>query len=531
LPAALFDLGFERAPSLASPHDWKPPTVEQLQTALPQYEVTAFVGRGGMGAVYKGKQRSLNRLVAIKVLPPDIDDGDMQFAERFKHEAQAMARLSHPNIAAVFDAGETADGLLYFVMEFIEGTDVAQLIASEGQVDPQCAVKITSAVCDALAFAHEEGVIHRDIKPSNVMIDRKGRVKVADFGLAQTTMQGVEQLTRTSLAFNTPDFTAPEALAAGDKVDQRVDLYAVGVMLYQMLTGQIPRGRFECPSVLMPNVDKGFDAIVDKAMQVNREKRYTTAREIKTDVERVMDRSMRKRSRVPLLIGIVTCLAILGTGTVMMFDDHSAASPSVRSGEPWIDGISNPECLSLKGAEITAQGLQFTGIGGVNFVGGKAVYTRDGAVRMKASYVPTRKPPFLRARARESAGIFYRLAIGDGVRAELGRWDRAENRQIKLGAFKLPAPLQAGQDYELELRAIGPKLTIQYNGTVLGEVEDEALKEGYFGLSNIEEVPVLIKSLDYLDLDARPAARAAAPKTPAEGKTGALDGLVKPSVP
>jgi serine/threonine protein kinase len=164
---------------------WQPPTLEQLQQVLPQYEISAFIARGGMGAVYRGTQRALKRAVAIKVLPPEMEEGDMQFAARFKHEAQAMAQLSHPNIVAVHEAGEV-DGLLYFVMEFIEGTDLAQLIASEGRIEPQRAIQITSAVCEALAFAHEEGIVHRDIKPSNIMIDRRGRVKVADFGLAKT---------------------------------------------------------------------------------------------------------------------------------------------------------------------------------------------------------------------------------------------------------------------------------------------------------------------------------------------------------
>ena len=217
---------------------WQPPGVEDLQRALPQYDISAFLARGGMGAVYKGVQKSLRRTVAIKVLPPDMEDGDMQFAERFKHEAQAMAHLSHPNIVAVFDAGETADGLLYFVMEFIKGTDVADLIAKQGQLPPEQATAITAHVCDALAFAHESGIIHRDIKPSNIMLDTRGRVKVADFGLAKMASLEGGGLTRSNVAMGTPDFVAPEALIAGIPIDQRADLYAVGVMLYQMLTGK-----------------------------------------------------------------------------------------------------------------------------------------------------------------------------------------------------------------------------------------------------------------------------------------------------
>lgn len=276
-----------RTGTSSQPRGWVPPAVDQLQQMLPQYDVSSFIARGGMGAVYRGTQKTLKRSVAIKVLPPEIEDGDLQFAERFKHEAQAMARLTHPNIVAVFDAGETPGGLLYFVMEFVEGTDVARLISSEGLLEPERAISITVAVCEALAFAHEEGIVHRDIKPSNIMIDKRGRVKVADFGLAKSVNVEATLLTGTHMAMGTPDFIAPEALIPGIKIDGRADLYAVGVMLYQMLTGKIPRGRFQLPSGVVPQIDPRFDAIVDKAMQTDRDLRYSTAIEIKTDVEKV----------------------------------------------------------------------------------------------------------------------------------------------------------------------------------------------------------------------------------------------------
>lgn len=275
-------------PVSVSPRAWQPPGVEELQKKLPQYQILSFIARGGMGAVYKGVQPSLKRTVAVKILPPEMHDVDLQFAARFKHEAQAMAQLSHPGIVAVYDAGETDDGMLYFVMEYVEGTDLAKIIASEGKLEPQRAVAITAAVCDALSFAHESGIIHRDIKPSNIMLDKRGRVKVADFGLAKATHTEFSALTQSSVAMGTPDFLAPEALAPGMVVDQRADVYAVGVMLYQMLTGQIPRGRFALPSGVVPQVDSRLDDIVDKAMQTDREHRYSTANQLKSDVERII---------------------------------------------------------------------------------------------------------------------------------------------------------------------------------------------------------------------------------------------------
>jgi len=374
---------------------WQPPSVADLQKLLPQYEITAFIARGGMGAVYKGVQRSLERTVAIKILPPDItDDGEANYAQRFKQEARAMAKFKHPGIVTVYEAGEVELGrtldigralgppsaaggdsrrledqppypaaevpldgglgtsrptLLYFVMEFIEGTDVAHLVAAQGQLPPQEAIRITTAVCDALAYAHARGVVHRDIKPSNIMIDADGQVKVADFGLAKITAQDSGGLTRSSVAMGTPDFVAPEAMLAGTLVDQRADIYAVGVMLYQMLTGHIPRGRFSPISAVVPQSDPKLDAIVDKAMQTDREKRYSSAVEMKTEVESVCRASvpdatagkpshrdgLQSRHRAPLLIA--AAVIVLGVGAWMMWkkqteEGRAAGPPAAANG-------------------------------------------------------------------------------------------------------------------------------------------------------------------------------------------------------
>ncbi|MCB1278842.1 serine/threonine-protein kinase, partial [Prosthecobacter sp.] len=149
---------------------WQPPSLEEMQAMLPQYQFEAILGRGGMGAVYKAVQVTLDRKVAIKVLPVDlVEDGDAQFAERFKNEARTMAKLNHPSIVDVYDFGETNTGLLYIVMEFIDGTDVSKMIASQGKLPEDYALSITAHVSDALAYAHKNGIIHRDIKPANIL--------------------------------------------------------------------------------------------------------------------------------------------------------------------------------------------------------------------------------------------------------------------------------------------------------------------------------------------------------------------------
>ncbi len=316
---------------------WQPPTVEELQPELPQYEISGLLGRGGMGAVYRARQKSLKREVAIKVLPPMLDDADMHFAQRFKAEAQSMARLNHPGIIAVYDAGETPGGLLYFVMEFVEGTDVRQMIAAAGRLPPAHAHAIAACVCDALAYAHASGLIHRDIKPANVMLDTEGRVKVADFGLVKL-MDEDGELTLSNMAVGTPDFVAPEALVPGAPVDARADLYAVGVMLYQMLTGNIPRGAWHPASSMVPEVDPRFDEIIVKAMQLNRDARHSSALEMRAHLDTLL------MPLVPVLQPSVVQASGLQPGAAETAAPHS---PSGKSRTSLFLGIGAAAAISI----------------------------------------------------------------------------------------------------------------------------------------------------------------------------------------
>jgi len=290
----------------ASPTGWEPPSPEALQEMLPQYEISGFLGRGGMGAVYKGRQVRLNRDVAIKVLPETLTQGgadEMQFAARFELEAQAMAKFSHPSIVSVFDFGETAEGQLYFVMEFVEGMDIHQYLNANGGVLPQdSALSITAHVLNALEYAHSRGIVHRDIKPANILLNNEGEVKIADFGLAKALAIGDEDdgpaLTMTNMALGTPDFVAPEALDCDGVPDHRVDLYAVGVMLYQLLTGKLPRGQFKMPGDLVPELDPRLDEIVSHSLQAFPDDRYSSASEMRLAMDPVISAPM---SRVGML--------------------------------------------------------------------------------------------------------------------------------------------------------------------------------------------------------------------------------------
>src|ERR1700761_718661 len=286
-PDELFARGMQsvRMTGGGNMQNWEPPTVEEAARLFPNYKVVDVLGRGGMGAVYKAVQTALDRVVAIKLLPLEISI-DRDFADRFVREARTMAKLNHPNIVSVYDFGTTPEGHLYFVMEFVEGTTLHHLIKSTG-LKPGQALELIVNICEALQYAHSEGVVHRDIKPANVLVDTKGRVKVADFGLARMDTPTAEQWgqTMTGMVLGTPDYMAPEQ-KSGSRVDHRADIYSLGVMLYEMLCGQVPQGIFDPPSQRV-SVDERIDQVVIRAMQQEPDRRYSNTGEMKTEVENI----------------------------------------------------------------------------------------------------------------------------------------------------------------------------------------------------------------------------------------------------
>ena len=265
---------------------WEPPSVAEAAVLFPAYEVLEIIGRGGMGAVYRARQLALDRIVAIKLLPLEVSV-DRDFAERFKREARTMAKMNHPNIVSVFDFGTTKEGHLFFVMEFVEGTTLHHIIKTTGLKPPQ-ALEIIMGICEALHYAHAEGVVHRDIKPANILVDTRGRVKVTDFGLARHNSPSAEQLagyTMTGTILGTPDYMAPEQ-KRGMHVDHRADIYSLGVMLYEMLCGHVPQGVFDLPSQRIA-VDERVDQVVIRAMQQEPDRRYQNTAEMRHEVQTI----------------------------------------------------------------------------------------------------------------------------------------------------------------------------------------------------------------------------------------------------
>ena len=253
------------------------PTPEELAQLLPpeSYIIEGFLGQGGMGAVYRAVQISLNRPVAIKIMPLAIGV-EFDFADRFRREAQSMASLNHPGIISVFDFG-TAGKFLYIVMEYVDGSDLHQVLKAK-QMTPDLALWLMPAICDAVAAAHEHGIIHRDIKPANILLTRDWRVKVADFGLAKRQGSTDTLVTQANLGLGTPDYAAPEQFDTSAPVDHRADIYALGVTFYQMLTGQLPRGAWSPPSMNV-GTDARLDAVLVRAMSPKPEHRFQSARE------------------------------------------------------------------------------------------------------------------------------------------------------------------------------------------------------------------------------------------------------------
>jgi tetratricopeptide (TPR) repeat protein len=263
----------------------KPPPlpVGDVANLFPQLEILECLGRGGMGAVYQARQPRLDRFVALKILSPERQ-GNPKFADRFEREARALAKLHHPNIVSVYDFGE-AHGNFYLLMEFVDGLTLRQLL-QDRRLSPAEALAIVPKICEALQYAHGQGIVHRDIKPENILMDKEGRVKIADFGIAKILGEGARGNLTEEQAIGTPHYMSPEQIEKPQTVDHRADIYSLGVVFYEMLTGELPLGKFQPPSKKV-HVDVRLDEIVLRALEKEPERRYQQVSEVKTQVETV----------------------------------------------------------------------------------------------------------------------------------------------------------------------------------------------------------------------------------------------------
>ncbi len=284
-PACLMKAGWPTSQE-TEPEGFEPPEIEDVGRLFPQLEILELIGRGGMGAVYKARQPDLDRLVALKILAKKAGS-DPGFAERFTREAQAQARLSHPHIVGVHDFGHVGD-LSYFIMEYVDGPNLRQ-VEQSGQLSPKEALAIIPQICEALQFAHDAGVVHRDIKPENVLLDQTGHVKIADFGLAKIMGQERTNFTLTEAhhVMGTPHYMAPEQVEHPKDVDHRADIYSLGVVFYEMLTGELPLGKFAPPSEKV-QMDVRLDDVILRTLEKEPQRRYQDASEVRTQVQTIV---------------------------------------------------------------------------------------------------------------------------------------------------------------------------------------------------------------------------------------------------
>ncbi|MDA0282025.1 MAG: protein kinase [Planctomycetota bacterium] len=295
---------------------WTPPSVEEIASEFDQLEIMELIGHGGMGAVYKARQKSLSRLVALKILAPQHADNS-DFADRFSREGTILAEVNHPNIVTVHDFGRAGD-FYFLLMEFVDGVNLRQAMTA-GRLTPKQALAIVPPICEALQFAHDRGIVHRDIKPENLLLDKAGRIKIADFGIARmlrtdavaipltevgdAVVAGAseagttnpKELTRDAV-LGTPKYMAPEQREQPTEVDHRADIYSLGVVLYEMLTGELPDATFLPPSRRV-EIDVRLDEIVMRALEQNLKLRYGNATEFRNEVETVVRTPVEHPSR------------------------------------------------------------------------------------------------------------------------------------------------------------------------------------------------------------------------------------------
>jgi serine/threonine protein kinase len=299
------------------------PSIAEIAAAFPQLQEISLIGQGGMGFVYKARQPGLDRTIALKILAPALS-GDPAFSERFAREARTLGKLHHPNIVTIFEHGESK-GYFYLMMEYVDGVNLRQAMRA-GRFAPEQALAIVPGICDALQTAHEQGVWHRDIKPENILLDREGRVKIADFGIARIVgdPQRDFTLTMTGNALGSAAYMAPEQHEKPHDVDHRADIYSLGVVIYEMLTGELPLGRFPAPSQRAA-VDARIDEIVLKTLEKERDMRQQSATEVKTDVHRALQPGgiQNSQSAVPAAskasgMAKLGCVLLLGGALVLL---------------------------------------------------------------------------------------------------------------------------------------------------------------------------------------------------------------------
>ncbi|MES2920944.1 MAG: serine/threonine-protein kinase [Verrucomicrobiota bacterium] len=349
------------------------PEPDDLAPLFPGYEIEYLIATGGMGAVYRAVQRSLDRTVALKILPMEFSQ-DAEFCAGFEAEAKAMARLNHPNLIGVHDFGEV-NGMLYIVMEFVPGKSIYHS-AHDQAIDPGEVIRLVTSICHGLAHAHQHGILHRDIKPSNILLTLQAEPKIGDFGLARTIDRKTEA---GETIFGTPGYTAPEVIDDPDKVDHRADLFSIGVLLHELLTGKLPADDPR-PASMIAYCDFRFDAIIQRATHPSPAARYSSATEIAGDLRKIAavpvqrvsatghamapvhappshemaTQKAKKSSIVPMVVSFLTAV-LLGSAAFAWFSREERTTPRLGAAPPPVESSPEPPIAEITNGEVSPQ--------------------------------------------------------------------------------------------------------------------------------------------------------------------------------
>jgi serine/threonine protein kinase len=405
-------------------------------------EIETPLGRGGMGAVYLGRQVSLDREVAVKVLARELAD-DPMFLERLEREARVMARLRHPNIVTVHDFQRTDDGAA-IVMEFVAGGSLREKMRSHPNGLPVAeALSILRQIAAGLEAAHEAGIIHRDMKPENVLIDDDGTARVTDFGIALPLNEKATRLTLTGTTIGTVDYMAPEQFRS-DEADARLDVYALGVMAYELLTGRTPRGSFDPPHLLRSAIPYSMSLAVMRALRPNPDDRFPSIGAF------MLELHQPKRRRWPWLLGAMVCMLVVVI--------YALSQPTKPEPGPWRDAIAGTRIWEdvISGSWQRDDGV---------LTSGDEICIVKLEENLPDSYDVSMK--FTRLRGEFSVALFFRSG-GQVASAEMDAWREGLAGVQMLGSEDLTAgygfrfPLENGRTYEMlvEVRPGKVRMTI-----------------------------------------------------------------------
>lgn len=424
-------------------------------------EIQRTLGRGGMGTVYLGTQLSLDREVAVKVLSPELAR-DALFIERLEREAHTMARLTHPHIVSVYDFRVLADGGAAIVMEFVgNGTLRDRLNIHTDGLPLEEAIRLIQQVADGLATAHASGVIHRDIKPENILIDGGDRAKVTDFGLALPLHEPSTRLTLTGTTVGTIDYMAPEQLKEGE-IDARADVFALGVLAFEMLTGKTPRGHFDPPHRQRREIPQGVSEAVMRALRPNPDERFANV----ADFQKAVTAGLKHRLPWKPLAVALALLLLVPAAVAGYLGLFSTPRPSPEAAEiipqpgPWRDAIAGVKIYDdVARGDWVREGGTLTSVEQISVILLEQELPEFYDVRMR----------FTRLSGIDAVGLFFRAngKVGvcdlDGWREGLAGVQNIDGESLMDG-YGFRFPLENGRSYELLLEVRPGKVLVTIDG-------------------------------------------------------------------